>query len=202
VSLPRLYGDTQSRANRCLWALYEIGLPFEHVPLASAEARSPEFRAVNPTGKIPAWVEDGWTLSESLAINLHLARRHGGALWPETERNQAVSLQWTLWAATEAEPALFVAARNRVLRSPERRNEADARDGERLLAPRLAYLDSCLSQTGPYLLGARFSIADLNVAGVFSLLRASRVDLAAVPVFDRWLASLEARPAHRRAHGQ
>ena len=45
---------------------------------APLNTRSAAFRAIAPLGQIPVLVEDGLTLAESLAINLHLARAHGG----------------------------------------------------------------------------------------------------------------------------
>ncbi|MBM3503290.1 MAG: glutathione S-transferase family protein [Alphaproteobacteria bacterium] len=200
MALPRLYGDHNSRANRCLWTLYELGQPFEHVPMASGVGtKDAAFLAINPWGKIPTWVEDDWVLSESLAINLHLARRT--ALWPKPPQDRARAMQWTMWAATEAEPNFFAVARHRVLRPPERREERVAIEGEQALRPRLMYLDLHL-RGRDFLLGDRFTVADINVAGVFSLLRASRIDLAPFPSFDGWLARLEARPTYAKAHGR
>ena len=90
-----IYGVYRSRASRDIWLAKEIGLEFRHVPViqayrladpAAAEAplntRSPAFLAVNPNGRIPAIDDDGLVLHESLAINLYLAKRHGGPLAP------------------------------------------------------------------------------------------------------------------------
>ena len=88
-----IYGVYRSRATRPLWLLHELGLAFTHVPViqayrlqdpAAADApfntTSPEFLKINPFAQIPVMVEDDLVLTESLAIALHIARRHGGAL--------------------------------------------------------------------------------------------------------------------------
>jgi glutathione S-transferase len=90
-----IYGVHRSRASRAIWLAKEIGLDYRQVPVIQAyrladpaaagaplNTRSPAFLAVNPNGRIPAIEDDGLVLHESLAINLYLAKRHGGALGP------------------------------------------------------------------------------------------------------------------------
>ena len=66
--------------------------------------RSPAFRKVNPNGHIPSIDDDGLVLHESLAINLYLAKRYGGALGPADIAEDGKMAMWSLWAATEVEP--------------------------------------------------------------------------------------------------
>src|SRR5690348_1379804 len=72
-----IYGSPNSRAIRVLWAAKELGLAFEHVPLAWNDPRlkSPAFLRINPDGRVPAIEDDGFVLSESLAITLYLAKK-------------------------------------------------------------------------------------------------------------------------------
>ena len=64
----RIYGIARTRAFRALWVAMELGIDYEHMPLeiGSAGARAPEFLAVNPNGRLPAIVDDGFVLWESL----------------------------------------------------------------------------------------------------------------------------------------
>ena len=91
-----IYGCYRSRATRVIWLANELGLPFTHVPVIQAyrlpdpnaagvplHTRSAEFLKVNPNGHIPSIDDDGFKLHESLAINLYLARKHGGPLAPK-----------------------------------------------------------------------------------------------------------------------
>ncbi len=112
-----IYGVYCSRASRNYWMAEELGLPFKSVPViqarlladplapdARSNTKSPAFLAVNPMGKIPAIEDDGLVLTESLANNLYLARKHSGRLAGADVKEEGQMLAWTLWAATEVEP--------------------------------------------------------------------------------------------------
>ena len=77
----KLYGFSQSRSFRALWALEESGLDYEYIavnfgseegPLGS---KSPEYMAINPQGKVPTLVDGSLTLTESGAMLNHIARK-------------------------------------------------------------------------------------------------------------------------------
>ena len=74
----RIYGIARTRAFRALWMAKELGLDYEHIPveIGDAGARTPEFLAINPNGRLPVIVDDGFVLFESLAITLYLAKKH------------------------------------------------------------------------------------------------------------------------------
>ena len=90
-----IYGVYRSRASRNIWLAHELGIPFKLVPVmqryrlrtprrrrALLHTRSPAFLKVNPNGHVPSIDDDGLVLHESLAINLYLAKKHGGPLAP------------------------------------------------------------------------------------------------------------------------
>jgi glutathione S-transferase len=84
----------------------ELGLDYEHIPveIGDAGARTPEFLAINPNGRLPVIDDDGFVLFESLAITLYLAKKHSnGGLYPGTLTDEAKAWQWTLWAVTEVD---------------------------------------------------------------------------------------------------
>ena len=72
MSALKVYGYAASRAIRTLWMCEELGVPYEHVKTTTADGgtRKPEFLKINPAGHIPAIDDGGFTLSESMAINL------------------------------------------------------------------------------------------------------------------------------------
>src|SRR5688572_20241148 len=95
----RLYGAARSRAVRTLWMVGELGLEYDHknyLPRAP-ETRTPEFRALNANGRVPVIDDEGFILSESMAINFYLAKKHKSALYPSDPKNEALALQWSLW---------------------------------------------------------------------------------------------------------
>src|ERR1043165_3005002 len=95
----RLYGAARSRAVRTLWMLCELGLNYDHkdyLPRAP-ETRTPEFLAMNPNARVPVIDDDGFVLSESMAINFYLAKKHHSALYPSDPKLEALAMQWSLW---------------------------------------------------------------------------------------------------------
>lgn len=200
-----LYGVPQSRTSRCLWLLEELGVPYENVPVSfMGDVEKPDFLAINPNGHIPALDDDGLVLFESLAINLHLARKYDGGhgMWPSNDDDQSRAIQWSIWAITEVEPHAMQVMLNRATLPEARRDEAAAEAAERILAKPLRVLESTLNGR-PYLLGDTFTVADLNVAGVLSMAVAvGRMKLAATPDSAAWFARSTGRPALARALGR
>ncbi|MFL1461933.1 glutathione S-transferase family protein [Roseococcus sp. DSY-14] len=191
----RIHGTARSRAFRCLWAAGESGLPFEH--LDHGASRSPEFLRLNPAGKIPAMEDGSLVLFESLAINLHIARKAGAPLWPAGD-DASRALQWTLWAATEAEPHVLAWGFNTYARPEAERDAAAAAKARAQLLPRLDVLEGALPGR-PFLLGEEFTIADCNLAGVLYAAWRHGFDLSAHPRAKAWLDRCLERPAARAA---
>jgi glutathione S-transferase len=190
-----LYGSPQSRTMRVLWMLEELGLAFEHRPLASGDPflKSPAFIALNPAGQIPTLVDDGFALPESMAINLYLARRYGRddplRLYPDDLEGEAMVWRWCLWGQGHLEPWV---ARDRALVAIR---EAGKGSWERLLQADLAVLEGALAAEGGWLVGERFTVADLCLAGVLSPSRTAEAEFAAFPAVSDWLGRCYGRPA-------
>ena len=101
----KLFGIPGSRALRSIWMMEEIGIDYEHVHINfSGESKSPDYLAINPNGRIPALIDDDLVLFESMAINLHLAKKYGGNLYPDNVNDQARATQWSVWGISEIEP--------------------------------------------------------------------------------------------------
>ncbi len=100
------HGNT--RDLRVLWALEEIGLPYEIAGMdhPNHDLDTPAYRALNPFGQIPVIDDDGVVVSESGAILLYLARK-SGKLMPRDLAGEAQVLRWSFTALTTLElPAL------------------------------------------------------------------------------------------------
>jgi len=205
----KIYGIKASRAIRTLWLCRELNIPFEHIQVnyADANSKTPEFLAVNPSGKIPAIDDDGFYLSESMAINFYLAKKHGGPLLPKDLRGEAKVLQWSFWVMTEVEKFVLNVMLQRMPPLPDpmaekyfrERNPKDPaleRTSLEALQKPFAYVNDHLSKQ-EYLLGAEFSLADLNVASVLSYAVRAKLDLTPYPHMQRWLERCLARPGAR-----
>jgi glutathione S-transferase len=196
----KLYGTSMSRAARSLWALEEVGVKYEHVPVGfTGETRKPEYLKINPNGHMPALDDSGTLLWESMAINLYIAEKYGKApLWPSTVEAHGACYQWSFWGMTEVETPLLDIFLNQMKQPSNQRDEKAANAGiEKLKAP-LKVLDDQL-RASDYLLGREFTIADLNVASVMSLAPLIQLDLSATPNAQKWLQSCLGRPANQRA---
>ena len=75
----KVIGKKASRGFRVLWALEEMGVPYEHV---AAGARSDEAFEYNDLGKIPALVDGDAVITDSVAIMTYLADKHGALTAP------------------------------------------------------------------------------------------------------------------------
>ena len=197
----KLYGIPGSRAARSLWMLEEVGVPYENVPTSFiGDVKKPEYLALNPNGHIPTLDDDGLVLWESMAINLHLARKYGAKadLWPASEADQSRTVMWSIWGMTELEPPVMKVLMNRAF-LPEAQRQADvAAQGERELQKPLGVLEGALAKT-PYLLGDAFTAADLNVHSILGWVPAmGRCDLSAYPKVSAWLKRCGERPALAR----
>lgn len=196
----KMHGTSMSRAGRSLWALEELGLKYEHVPVGfSGEMQKPEYLKINPNGRVPA-IDDGGTIVwESMAINLYLAEKYGKSpLWPSTVEQHGACYQWSFWAMTEIEPLLMTIYLNRIMYLPEQRDEPAAAKAVDEIKKPLKVLDDHLHDR-EYLLGKEFTIADLNVASVLSLATLVKLDLSAAPTAQKWLQKCVGRPANQKA---
>jgi glutathione S-transferase len=190
----------------------ELGLDFENLPVnfADGSAKTPEFLAINPNGRIPAIDDDGFVLWESMAINLYLARKHPSDLTPRDLEEEAQAWQWSFWVMTEVEKAALAVLFQRMefQDTPEGRYLSErvtkdpvteAENLEALERP-LTALDGHLADRD-YLLGDRFTVADLNVAVVLSWAQMAQIDLTPHPHLAAWLQRCLTRPAFAPAGG-
>ena len=188
-----------SRAFRSLWALEEIGVAYESVPVNFlGDSKKPQYLAINPNGRIPALVDGDLTLFESMAINLYLARKYDGGLQPRALEDEARAVQWSFWSMTELEPHLLQMLKHRVLLPEDERNASEAEVGAAALHAPLLVLDGALADR-PSLLGDGFTIADLNVAAVLSWAIFVGFDLSGFSSVKAWFEACLGRPALARA---
>ncbi len=205
----KIYGVYRSRASRNLWAAGELGVPFEHIPViqvyrlanpdaadAPLHSRSAAFLKVNPGGQIPSIDDDGFVMHQSLAINLYLAKKHGGPLAPATVGEDGLMTMWTLWAAADVEPHSILVLYHTIGKPPAERDPKIAAAAIEALRPHFATLDKHLAATG-FVVGDRFTMADLNVAEVVRYAMPAKELFAAAPNVAKWIAACHARPAFK-----
>lgn len=194
----KLYGSARSRGLRNLWMLAELGIPYEHKDYLprSAETKTPEFLAMNANARVPVIDDEGFILSESMAINFYLAKKHGSKLFPSDPKAEALTLQWMLWE-TDRLDRQIVNYVNHTSALPAAERKADvAAAAWSEVVPAFDVLNGYLAKNA-WLAGAEFSVADLNVAS--ALYRALSVDTAKWPHLQAWLNRCWDRPAAKKA---
>ncbi len=188
-----------SRSQRVLWLLEELGLPYEikkYQRNVETRLAPPELKAVHPLGKSPVITDDGRTIIESGAIIDYIIRRHGGGRLQPDPASPAYDeyVQWLHFA--EGSAMLPLLLKLYVSRLGEAAAPLNPRiEGE--IANHLGYIDRAL-QGRDYLLGSEFTGADIQLSFVGEI-AGSRADRAAYPALDAWVKRFQARPAYRRA---
>jgi len=199
MSKPRLYGISGSRALRAIWGMEEVGIDYEHVPVSyGADSKAGDYLAVNPNGRIPALIDGDLQLFESMAINLYLTKRYGGALYPANAADEARAFQWSVWAISEIEPLQMQIVIQKLFTPEDRRNPKVIEGATKSLQRPLKVLDAALAGGG-WLAGEEFSVADLNVASVMHLMKMIDFSYPEHANVQRWADACYARPALARA---
>ncbi len=193
-----VYGVNRSRALRPLWLLKELNQPYEQVGVnwADKSCKGGDYLSINPNAKIPALKDGDLVLFESFAITLYLAKKFPSDLGPKDLAEDAQMTMWSLWAANEIEKAcvnlLFISM------AP-----ADQRDAGLItkhlgtLAEPLAVLEAHLAAHGGFLVGGRFTVADLNVSSVISWLHGTPQAFEGKPALIAWRDACLKRPAFK-----
>lgn len=204
----KLYEFPPTRSQRAKWVLEELGLDYESetVDLWRKRQDSATYRTIHPLGVVPALTTAGYTIFESVAIVLQLIDEHPEAELapPAGTASRASYYQWCVFAASELDPAIMMVFDN-TLRPPEGiRFPEDVHDpklaarGQRDFDLRAHALSSVL-QKQPYLLGSRFSGADILVG--HSCFMASVTGLINKhPTLERYYGYLKQRAAFQRAY--
>jgi glutathione S-transferase len=197
--MPKLFGISGSRALRAIWGIEEVGIDYEHVPVTfGADSKAADYLSVNPNGRIPALIDGDLHLFESMAINLYLTKRYGGALYPTNANDEAKAWQWSVWAISEIEPLQMQIVVQKLFTPEERRNPKVVEGASKGLQRPLKVLDAALAGRD-WLVGNRFSVADLNVAAVMHLMKMINFTYAEHTNVQRWADACYARPALARA---
>ncbi|MCI4680725.1 glutathione S-transferase family protein [Rhodoblastus acidophilus] len=190
----RLYWAPNTRSLRVLWLLEEIGAPYERVlvDLKNGGQRTPAFHAVNPMEKVPALQDGEACVAESGAIIAYLAEKFPDAgLAPAIgDARRGRYLQWLFFSGACVEGALTQKFGN--VEMPE--GSAGWGSFDKVFN----VLDEVLS-ANPYLLGEKFSAADVLIASDLHFTINIFKMLEPRPVFASYLERCQSRPAFARA---
>ncbi len=179
---------------RVRWALEEASLPYEATLLGRDDQASPDYRAWQPFGQVPAYRDSEVEMFESGAIVLHLARK-SEALAPASEAGRARVTAWVLAALNSVEPHVANLASIDIFHRGEGWTTERRPQVVEMLVKRLDALGTWLA--GEDYLDGRFTAGDLMMATV--LRDVPDEILAGFPVLVAYRARCLARPAFARA---
>jgi glutathione S-transferase len=192
----QIYGPAGSSAGRCFWALEEVGVPYEAVPvnMRAKDHKKPEFLRMNPNGKVPVLKDGDFVLWESMAINFYLAEKYKPALLGADLQEKAEILKWSFWALVDYQTPIIEAFIQKVFVPEAHRDHAIIAKSLEKIAPLNQLLEQQLTGRN-YLVGSSFSLADINVASVAKLCPLIGADLSQFPAIQSWVNRLMERPA-------
>ena len=195
----QLYGNSRSRAMRCLWMLEEMGKPYQLIEKSTRadDLQGAEYLRLNPNARIPTLVDGDLVLWESMAINLYLAQKYEGPMHCPGPEVLGLAAQWSFWAMLETEALLLDLLQHRAVLPEFARDASYAERDELLLKKPLGVLNGALVGHD-YLVGNSFTVADLNVASILVWGKMARLNLSNHPEVARWFDTCLARPAYGR----
>lgn len=179
--------------------LEEVGAPYQlrKLDLMKGEQKNPDYLKLNPNGKVPTLVDDGFILWESNAILLYLAEKFSAArLTPTAGQDRARMFQWLLFEQTTFRPPLSLLFRQTRFTPPNRQDKNAIDQAWTEVRGNMGILQSSLS--GQEYLGGAFSVADIAVLPYVYLARELGTDVPTWPEVAAYWQRLSTRPSWQK----
>jgi glutathione S-transferase len=190
------FAQGQVRDLRVRWALEEAGLSYATRLLEQGDGDKPDYRALQPFGQVPIFVEDDVALFESGAIVLLIGER-SEILLPKDGKARARAVQWLIAALNSIEPSAMNLAAIDLFYADEEWAKLRRPGAEAFVESRLEALSKALGDK-PYLDGDRFTAGDLMMTTVLRIL--GHTDLVTSDLrLAAYVERCTARPAFKRA---
>ena len=180
---------------KVVWTAQELGLEFQRTEAGGlfGVVKTPDYIRLNPNSLVPVIEDEGYVLWESNVIVRYLCAKHSnGNLYPENLQQRFDAERWMEWQQTTLNPASRNGFWHLVRLPAEQRDAALVAQSNAAVEPLMAVLDAHLA-TRTYVLGERFSMADIPLACEvhrwFGLPQARQ----SRPHIERWFASMSAR---------
>jgi glutathione S-transferase len=182
---------------RAVAAHLGVPLELEHVDLTKGGSHTPEFLAINPTGRTPAMTDGDFKLWESNAMMQYIASRKPSSLWPNNARAQADIARWQSWQLTHfgrdaCDPLIF----NRLVKQVFNLGPPDAAVVAKALEcfeKETKVLNAHLAKQ-PYLVGNELTLADFSVAAPMFYAEQTAMPLAPYANVREWFGRVSALP--------
>lgn len=179
-------------------ALAEAGADFDlvRVVLSEGEQHKPDYRAVNPRGRVPTLLVDGHPLTEVPAILAYLAQRFPNAnLLPVDPFAAAKGLELASWIASTVHPNFAQIFRGERFTDDPVAKEALKTDGAIRFQRHLAEIEALFADGRPWILGDAFSALDAYALVVYRWTPRLAIDQQSFPGWTAQVRRLYARPS-------
>jgi glutathione S-transferase len=198
-----LWGTGTGRTMRAHWMLLELGLEYEFHPIQArtGETQTEEFRRLNPRHKIPVLRHGQFVLTESAAIIQYLSETFGISKElhvPTDAMSRATLNEWCYFIISELDAgSLYVMRRHDNLKHMYGEAPAAIEAAEKYFLHNLEAMAARVESGGPYLLGDRFSAADILLMTCLDWAVSSEIALP--DPFSHYRQRVAQRPAYRAA---
>ncbi|MEY4269355.1 MAG: Glutathione S-transferase [Pseudomonadota bacterium] len=197
-----LYHCADARSLRCLWAVEEVGMDIElqNLPFPP-RAFAPEYKAINPLGTVPAWIEGGLLMTESAAIVERIVDGTSLAVAP-VEPDHWDYRNWLHRSDATLTFPLAIMLRYSRLEQGERRQPQVVDDYRAFFGGRARSIESALSDGREWLVAGRFTAADIAVGYAAFLAGSVGADGELGNATQAWLARCTSRGGFARARAR
>ena len=189
---------TSINVRKVLWTADELGLSYEREDwgLPLRDPHEPEFLALNPNAQVPVIIDDGFTLWESNPITRYFCERQGeSGLIPADLRSRALMDQWLGWQSTELPGiwryAFLALGRPTPGFDDAKRIEVSITNWTK----KMMVLEAQLKAHGPFVLGDRFTLADIALGVAVHRWFGTKFQHPELPRVAAYYERLKGRPA-------
>jgi glutathione S-transferase len=190
--------QTSGNVQKVIFMFEELGVPYtrEDYGRQFENTQTAEYKAMNPTSKVPTLVDGNTVIWESNTILRYLAASGGEHLHGTTPAEKTEVERWMDFLLAAVNPGYLAAFKSAKLKPEEQ--TAETKEQVKDLIAQLKILDGYLAGRDFLALG-KFTIADIACAPILKRCIDFKIDRPSMPDLERWVAAIAARPAFKAA---
>ncbi len=191
---------TSTNVQKVLWFCDNQNRDYEHdndIGGAYGRNDTPEYLAMNPNGRVPVVIDDGFVMWESNSILRYLARQSKSDLYPSGFHDRQIVERWMDWELSLLAPRHVPVFIGMVRTKPEDRNEKAIAAGIAQWNAAIEVLDAQLADNA-YVAGSAFTLADIPIAPIAHRWFNLDIDRVDAPHVKRWYESFAGDPAFEK----